>query len=368
MLTDYIELGNCPLIVCLYHPSVPSRAELRMAQFQNLHTLACRQYKHEYRWIIQDIAQGKLLPQLVEACFDLGEFMSTDYMPTITEYYDLKFLYNNLLNQQTTFPLRAGLGLFLNGLKFNPARPFAHCGFGNKVIQFHFQNMASNHPVIASSTMYRVEYFDVLDTFLKQPVQPFDKNPNLNGFFSIYPNLRMVLVDNRHRQRQISIACLQMFLVACQGLRAVKLFNVGFDNDQSVALAVLNQPCLSRLHYLVVHEAPTLFNERIDFCDILPKQFQYLRKFYTNLATRLMMYRLLTSMPIGAHYKFDFYDSAGVERRCEITRILGAYKLLTVVQNAYENAQSSSFTDLDQMLNYLDSIEEHFPLDHWFAC
>lgn len=255
--------------------------------------------------------------------------------------------------------LRKGLKIYINCLLFNPKRQYDYCGYHLSLLQFHFQNSGGVYEVQPCVSMSKVDYIDALDTFLLS-------NVGTDAFFNLYPNLRIIVLDNTNYRRPISSPKLLSVLGLCTGLTELELrfaHLLPYFYSQMVQL-----PSLTRLHSLVIFELPGEFKQPIDLVPIV-KRFASLRNFRTNLATRLLMLQLLEQIKIGDHFIFDFWIQEAIYHRCIVLRRRDTYNLLVEMENDKERGPKElhrrTFTSVPFLLKNLSEVNPKFPLHHW---
>ena len=361
---------------------MPTRLDLQRPKFEYLLALICHQYRHAHRWIIQDIAQGKLLPHLLMVCCNQSDFRTADYKLSDVELKDLSNLYNSLVNLRTTHSLKDDLQICLNGMLFDPNRPLAECGFSYKRIEFHYRNLDDKPTLMACPDVDQVNYLDVIETFFPQPsAQPPDQLPaqpparprpnKLHMFLVVYPNLRVVIV-NRHKNKPISIQHLHTFLWACKdGLTVVKLLDTGLDGttERSVADATMNLVLESpfRLHSFEVYEELPGLESRIDLIQH-KNQLKGLRNFSTNLANKSTMFDILSCMHVDARFKFYIGLKKDSYTVCDVLSKSDAVVLKLEKRSGQSGPTEPimhSFSNLDLMRAFFEEQINDFPLDHW---
>lgn len=348
--------------------------ELQQPFFQSLEVLVCNRYSHECLALIQKIAQGQLLPQLITLCCNIGSFDSASYAFNPTERDYVKKLYATLVNNHLASLIRTDLSIYIQGLHFDRNRPYERIGYHLKLVEFHFINIRVNKKdetvVRFCPSVQIADYFDLLDTFYGQLGQ---LPPNLNTLLMIYPNLRMVFLRGRQRKHSTYLTNEFLnFLSRCPGLTGLELDHADFRENFYTSRLIPR--ALQRLASLVILEHPGQFRYNVNFQRLFQNQFEDLRMFHTNIATKPQMIQLLRFMKPDAQFLFDFCTSERSEKliyyRINI-QLTGHREYHLIVQGVQDRKVSAvicqwTFRSLDSLQSYLaEPKHESFSLHHW---
>lgn len=330
--------------------------DLTEASFLNLDVLVCNRFRSEHVAIFRAFACG-VLPKLNVLCCSYDVLESTSYKLTAVECVHVRDLYETFVAQRNH--LKPGLRIFIQGLRFDPTRPYADCGYHLKLVQLHFNNVLDGFEVQSCYTVWSADYLDLVDTFWKIESGPLH-------FCGVYPNLRVIIVDNTP-DRQIEPLPLRVFLQTYGPLTELELRFCNFEPAFYAQLMELSN--LATLHSLVVLERRGKYAHRINF-EFLRNRFGFLRKFHTNLATVPVMLQLFESMQIGANFMFDFSVHGDTFRRCSIFRRRETYyELRAEVRHSQEpgvrEIHRETFEHLADLKGHLTKHNPNFVLRHW---
>ena len=288
---------------------------------QNLKFFVCNQYRSSFLGIISSIVGGLILPQLIDLSLDLGDFQSASYKLNETERNDVERLFNLLFynaSDRYNFKFKSGLEVHIRGVRFSAQ---FHWPFAAKLVKLHFRALNKKGFVKTCPDVHSLDYLDT-----------FDAKFQLELFTWIYPNLRVIIVDNQRPMRLLSAAKLTRFIGAFSHITGLKFFKAGPDADgNSVATATIRHCSSLNLNTLVVVERPGLL-KHVDLFALLSHRFEKLQIFHTNQADEETTIRIAKMIPDGGRYEFEFWNvfpSDGLKGfRCTITRNLECYRVL----------------------------------------
>lgn len=356
-LIDYIEFVSCKDLLRLQMQGVPSPTELRRSPFRNLEVLVCNQYRFDCSAVVRQIARGTLLPQLKVLCCDFSHLDSTSYKLNMVARVLIRELYQSLVADHAASPLRADLRIYIHGLLFDPEREYNACGYHLKLIDFHHSNLQENCELRPCASVAKADYLDAMSTFFSE------EHIGANRFFTYYPNLRIIVLENRTLQK-IPAHNVISFLRFCSGLTELELRFGNFS--QLLYDRIVDLPSMAPLNSLVVLEQPVEFRNRIDFVHLV-NRFVHLRNLHSNVVTRSMMLQLFRTMEIGCHFIFDFWIRDRTFHRVTVLRRHHTYNLLVASHNHQFTRElyRRTFTSLDNLLKSFTKVNPQFPLYHW---
>lgn len=258
--------------------------------------------------------------------FNLDKLRSTAFQPPKGQLVFLKDLYSHLrrVSAETCQPrnrpiakYRGEKKIFLNGVRLDLERlQFDDYHFELPLVAMHYHNHLSNRLELGTcSSVIEVHCLDLpekleLIAFDKQPASvaacslPGNKFEQLRftGLMRLYPNLRVVIVENRDK-RPLEPRPMLVFLSICKSLTELRLIHAGFSTGFYKQLAGVRS--LSTLHAFTLIEPLGFPFVRTDFAFLNSK---YLRRLRTNLANRTTMQAcVLERMQPSAVFEFQFW-------------------------------------------------------------
>lgn len=124
-------------------------------------------------------------------------------------------------------------------------------------------------------------------------------------FSTMYPNIRMIVLDNSGRVAAIKPDPLICFLENCRALSCLWMSNTRLGTTFFNRMAEL--PSLAKLTHFTLLEPNGATRERIHF-EFLSK-FNYLRHFCTNMAPANVVLELMDIQQVDSMFIFQFWTS-----------------------------------------------------------
>lgn len=271
--------------------------------------------------------------------FNLIKLTSTTYQPDVLPLKYLEHFYSHLRRTISDYAVprdkpisryRGETKFFINGvrLKFGKLKFEDYC-FDLPLANVHLHNSSQNQLELdACSSVTEVKWMDLIALELElfneikmssQPspaeslesleVEPLEVDPlyvekqRFVGLMRLYPNLRVVIVENME-PKSIKQRSFLAFLSVCRALTELKLVDAGLPTAFYDCLAKVAS--LANLHRFTLLEPFGFTGVRTHFAFL---NSQHLRYLHTNLATPdVMKKNVLERMQPLAEYKFQFWD------------------------------------------------------------
>ena len=259
--------------------------------------------------------------------FNLNRLHSTAYRPSIEQLEFLKDFYNHIkwITERTyrwDKPIARYRGerkIFINGVRVDlRTLQFRDYQFDLALVDMHrYNHVCKERELDSCLSVSEVRWMELPETFelndqASVPIEPAksDKKDGLAadkrrfaGLMWLYPNLRVVILENPTKQ-PIKKEAFLAFLDVCRALTELRLVYPGFPT--SFYTKLLELASVASLHRFTLIE-PFGFSAVRTFT--LPNS-RCLRRVHTNLATRTMMLKcVLEQMQMYAEFEFQFWHT-----------------------------------------------------------
>lgn len=236
---------------------------------------------------------------------------------TEDELSTLMKLYEELCRTVETIRPELQKAIHILEVPINLSLDFDTHGFNLKLIDLHCWHLAITDLWQTCPSVTTVDYPDVCRLYRDYAFRPLPhkSQPPANvhlGFWrfsQLYPNIQTVFLKVSNRKTAEPELFLS-FLRSCNGLTRLRFGFVGFKSEFYDQIAEL--PSLTELRSLTLIEEADCYHERIRFDNLL-QSFQHLDNLTTNLATRDVMFDLVSKMPAKARFDFGFWSESDYE-------------------------------------------------------